>query len=93
LGIGPFARYYMLDPRSKINIVTDARIAFYGTSTNLSGHRQKYRAYSAATGPVLFLNQSIGIELLMGYSGSKDDATTRNGFRTSLGVQAHWGRR
>ncbi len=88
-GIGPFVRYYFLPSEKRVNIVTDARAAFYVTSNSQTVSNSKFTSYSCSAGPVVFLNSSVAIELLMGYTGYTEPNSTQHGIRTSLGIQVH----
>jgi hypothetical protein len=89
--IGPFARYYFLDDGSPNNVLVDAsfQLGFYGGAPT-----GQLRTFSAAAGPVIFFNSSVGLEILFGYAYSKDEqkgASTeiRKGFQIGAGFQFH----
>lgn len=98
--IGPFARYYFLDKNKQFNILTDIS---YQTGlnkenlTNRSATRGKYNIFSVSAGTELFLNSTIGIEILIDYkneiesidSGPDSYYSTAKGFQTSIGFQLH----
>lgn len=90
--IGPFGRYYLLNIENRTNIVTDVsyQFGFFGgglAKGNLS-------TFSALAGPVVFFNSSVGLEFLLGYSYSMEDAEmyqkeVRSGFQIAVGFQIH----
>jgi hypothetical protein len=89
--IGPFGRYYFLAAEKQANIVTDVsyQFGFYGGL--LKG---RLSTFSALVGPVIYFNSSVGLEFLLGYAYSKEDADQgskeiRKGFQISLGFQIH----
>lgn len=90
--IGPFGRYYFLDEGKQANIVTDVSYQF--GLFNAGGQKGDLKTFSAMAGPVIFFNSSVGLELLLGYSYSKEDVEgyqkeTRKGFQVSIGFQIH----
>jgi len=98
--IGPFARYYFLDQNKQFNILTDIS---YQTGlnkenlTNRTDAKGKYNIFSVSAGTELFLNSTIGIEILMGYknqiesidNGPDKYYSNTKGFQTSIGFQLH----
>jgi hypothetical protein len=90
--IGPFARYYFLAAEKQANIVTDVSYQF--GLFNAGGQKGDLRSFSALAGPVVYFNTSVGLELLLGYSYSKEDVEMyqkeiRKGFQISVGFQIH----
>lgn len=88
-GVGPFIRYYFLNTDSRINVVSDARVGFNVTSTNQNSLKNSYTSYSFSAGPAVFLNSSVAMELLIGYTGYQESTSSNNGIRTSIGFQIH----
>jgi len=89
--IGPFGRFYFLQPDKQFNILTDIsyQYGFFGGIPN-----GKLNQFSAMVGPVVYFNSSIGIEFLLGYSSSLEDVEgyqkeTRKGFQIGIGFQIH----
>lgn len=89
--IGPFARYYFLQPDKQVNILTDIsyQYGFFGGIPN-----GKLNQFSAMAGPVVYFNSSVGIEFLLGYSSSLEDVEgfqkeKRKGFQIGIGFQIH----
>lgn len=90
--IGPFARYYFLNPEKQYNnIVTDISYQTGFLGGGLA--KGKLQTFSALAGPVFFFNSSVGLEVLVGYSYRKQDEEAikdiRKGFQTSVGFQIH----
>ncbi len=96
LEAGPFARYYFLPTGSKVNLLTEGSFQY--------GHRWgnqdfRLRTYSLSAGSVFFLNQHVGVEMLMGYYNRKETLAPNessnfrtSGLKMSLGVQVHLGK-
>ena len=96
--IGPFGRYYFLQPDKLVNILTDIsyQYGFYGGTAY-----GKLNTFSAMVGTVVYFNSCVGIEFLLGYSSSleniegfREDAEdflkeTRKGFQMGIGFQIH----
>lgn len=88
-GVGPFIRYYFLNTDNRINVVSDARIGFNVTSNNQNSLKNRYTSYSFSAGPSVFLNSSVAMELLIGYTGYQASTSSNNGIRASIGFQIH----
>jgi hypothetical protein len=92
--IGPFARYYFLEPDKQYNLLADIsyQYGFYWfkpTKGNIG-------TFSANVGTVIFFNTSVGLEFLAGYYHRKevieqngDITTNQKGFQISIGFQIH----
>lgn len=75
LEIGPFARYYFLPKEKIVNILAEASYQF-GTvwsTTNETLHNNKF---SLSGGLSVFFNESVGLELTVGYSTIKYTKST-----------------
>ncbi|MDN3678475.1 hypothetical protein QWY90_14265 [Flavobacterium paronense] len=87
-GLGPFFRYYFLKPEKTINILSQVGY-YYGTSSNDS----KYNNYNFKVGPVIYFNNSVGLELTIDYSVSKSSnqfsQNTFNSLNIGFGFQIH----
>ena len=67
---GPFIRYYLLKEDNFLNIITEVN---YQIGTMWSqARRGPINNFSFLAGPTIFLNSSVGLELLLGYSLHKE---------------------
>ena len=88
------ARYYFLNKEKLFNILVDGSYQFGSLANFGKGTTQ---STSIMTGTELFFNNSVGIELLLGYLHQKNikDETQnaykhiKNGFYVSIGFQIH----
>ena len=89
--IGPFIRYYFLQPVNRLNIFSELSYQHSilkikdNPSSNING-------YSISAGPIVYFNQSVGIEFSIGYSNTKyaGDANTKNStILVGIGLQVH----
>lgn len=100
IAIGPFVRYYFLDPEKPYNILADVGYQV-GVNKNIGGtnSRGKYNIFTMSAGTEIFFNSSVGIEFLFGYSGKKlsiedsesviNMSSNSHGFQMSIGFQLH----
>ena len=80
-GIGPFARYYFLKSDNQINLFVDGSYVYYSSNGSF---------YNFKAGPVLYFNNSVGLELTFGYGSTKFTGDYQlNEFRVGLGFQIH----
>ncbi len=98
LGIGPFVRYYFLDPEKQFNLLADVsyQIGFakQPIGTKSTG---KFTDLRLLAGTEVFFNSSVGLELLIGYSKSTETLNKpslrysydRSGVLVSIGFQFH----
>ena len=84
--IGPFVRYYLLKEDNVFNILTEV-----GYSRGSITGGQKLNTFSFYTGPVIFLNNSVGLEFKLGYSTTviKGFQGGNNKFQFGIGFQYH----
>lgn len=85
---GPFVRYYFLKKETLVNIIAQSYFQF-GAEGSTSGLNKTTLAFS--TGPVLYFNSSVGLELLVShltYRYRNVDASD-NKIQFSLGLQVH----
>lgn len=94
--IGPFGRYYLLKKDQRYNIVTEAsyQFGFLHANFNATGQKGDLSTFSVLAGPVLYFNNTVGIEFLLGYGYTKEDVKQgareiRKGFQTGIGFQIH----
>ena len=86
-GAGPFIRYYLLKPEKLINILTHISY-YYGSSGTSTSNNINFK-----TGPAIFLNSSVALELTLEYAigQNKSDFSTSTFkvFNVGLGLQIH----
>jgi hypothetical protein len=90
--IGPFGRYYFLNINKQFNIVGDVSYQ-YGIvdfKDTRNGHSTKF---TILTGPVVYFNSSVGLEILLGYSSRNElygpYKEYMKGFLATIGLQVH----
>lgn len=91
LSIGPFVRYYFLQLENRLNIFSELNYQ-YVTSKTKDNPSTSYNAYSILAGPVIYFNQSVGLEFTVGYSTAKfsSDASSKNStLQFGIGLQVH----
>lgn len=89
LGAGPFLRYYFLSTDNRINLF--AHTAYLPTFTYNDGYQGYISSLTFSTGPVLYFNSSVGLELtanynLYNYNAADTDTKT---FYIAAGLQIH----
>ncbi len=92
LGIGPFVRYYFLNPDKQINIFSEGSLGY--TLLKVSNQNaDKYKSVEKiiSIGSSIFFNSSVAFEVSLSYSSSKSlDIDSRyNGLKIGLGFQIH----
>ena len=95
IDFGAFSRYYFLKKESNYNLLMDVSYAYNIVRNSRSKTGNGYN-YKLMVGPEFFLNSSVGIEILLGYSANKQKTYTGfdynvndRGFLTSVGFQFH----
>jgi len=91
--IGPFVRYYFLDADRQYNILMEGSYQ-YGNEkieTTNSTNNSSTNIISFSAGPVIFFNNSVGIEFLLNYSstGTSGNNGRGNSFGAGIGLQIH----
>ena len=84
LGFGPFLRYYFLPTDNRVNFLADAG---YEYSTDFTKKNQNDFIFS--TGPVIFLNPSVALELTLNYLLRNGDIINAKTFSFAVGFQIH----
>ena len=84
LGFGPFLRYYFLPTDNDINFLADAG---YEYSTDFTKKNQNDFIFS--TGPVIFFNPSVALELTLNYLIRNGDIINAKTFSFAVGFQIH----
>ena len=92
LGLGPFIRYYYFKPLKKINLASELSYSYLVNINSSTINNQGNSQYAFMTGPVLFLNKNVGLELQFGYkSNFKSANSVNNSFWFSkIGFQYHF---
>ena len=90
---GPFAKYYFLPKDKLLNLFLYGNYNYgisRGKNSGVVDKSSGYK-YSIAGGPVIFFNNSVGLELSMGWYHSKsiDDKSYTNSIKFGLGFQIH----
>lgn len=91
---GAFGRYYFLEEAKQTNIVIEASYQA-GMIRGLNNTKGNLNNFSISAGPVIYFNQSVGIEFLLGYVTNSEKYTSqvlsenKNGFQFSIGLQIH----
>ncbi len=91
-GIGPFIRYYFLKEDKLINLLAQANYSF---GVNKSGdNKSESDGYGFKTGPAIFFNKSVALEVTLDYNSSKlipnnSSSSSYNNFQVSFGLQIH----
>jgi hypothetical protein len=90
-GIGPFVRYYFLQPENRLNIFSE--VDYYHIIEKVKDNPSTtHNGYSILAGPVVYLNSSVGIEFTVGYSFYKYAADVDGKYSTiqvGIGLQVH----
>jgi hypothetical protein len=84
---GPFLRYYFMPTTNQVNLFAEGTYQY----ANEKPTKQTYNIYTAKAGPVIYFNQSVGLELTFEYSylGSNPNITYSNRFSIGAGLQIH----
>ncbi|MBS1642197.1 MAG: outer membrane beta-barrel protein [Bacteroidetes bacterium] len=89
--IGPFLRYYFLQSTRDFNLFSEVNYLF-GSSKSGSNISVNSNTFSFLAGPVIYFNNSVGLELTIGYSTVKEvysGAASTNTLRVGVGFQIH----
>jgi hypothetical protein len=89
--IGPFIRYYLLNPDRYVNIIADAGYLYgFEKWSGAPGNAPK-NSFSFSAGPVFYFNSVVGLEFLVSYSTYKYTSLPRsnNTIMLGLGFQVH----
>lgn len=93
-GAGPFIRYYFLKPEKRINLLLQAQYNYYeGGGKTIDGNdtgKFHNNGFGFKTGPVIFFNSSVALELTLDYNSTRLNSTSlENEFMIGLGFQIH----
>ena len=91
IGIGPFLRYYFLNPSNRINILTETSYQYQHLNSNNGSDPEKNNVFTFSAGPVIYFNTSVGIEFLLNYEifNNKGSTTSAKTFYLNIGFQIH----
>lgn len=89
--IGPFLRYYLLSPERQFNILTEVTYQYGFAGGNGGSKKPMKSTFAFAAGPVIYFNNSVGLEFLIGYSTYKyaTFSGSNKTFQFGLGLQVH----
>ena len=89
LQVGPYIRYYFLDADKRFNLVTEAGVSYLTFKANDDSRNNSFE-FNSLGGAVLFLNSSVGVEMLAGYKAGKSGETVPyNSLSFLIGLQIH----
>lgn len=94
LEFGPFARYYFLPKDKQLNIIADAGYQYGIYSFKNINQKGNINTFSFFAGPVVYFNNTVGLEFLIGYKSRTEDVKqsfkqTENSFQIAIGFQFH----
>lgn len=86
---GPFLRYYFLPFDKQLNVLVEGVYQYGFEGGNLK--KISKNTFAFFTGPIVFLNSSVGLEFLIGYSTFKyvGFAGSNGTAQVGLGLQVH----
>src|SRR5690606_33916513 len=94
-GIGPFVRYYFLKPDKRINFLSHIEYQF-GNGYSQGDKTTETTNFNFKTGPAIFFNSSIAMEITLEYAYGKTTSFSGNGseskindFNIGIGFQIH----
>ena len=86
-GLGPYARYYLLEKEKTINVFSELSYYFRGGNGNGDA---KFETFNVKAGTVFFLNSSVGFEVALNYLNSKSNQDYQNSnIYLGVGFQLH----
>jgi len=90
IGIGPFIRYYFLNPEHIFNLFAEGSYS-YGNNSGNGQLSSRSNTFSISGGPVIYFNNSVGLEFTLAYSTLKAVGFTGNNnqLRFGIGFQFH----
>ena len=87
--IGPFIRYYLLPIEKPFNILTELNYQYIRSEleiNNLNSSSSFSNQFSILAGPAIYLNSSVGIEFLIGYSTAPKNKSTGKSNKVGFGI-------
>lgn len=91
LGVGAFLSYYLLKKTEPFNFFTQVGYGYKWRKASNTNKEDSQDSYEITGGPVYFINQSIGINLFLGYSinNLRNVEYKEKRFFTGIGFQIH----
>jgi hypothetical protein len=87
LQVGPYLRYYFLNTDKRFNLLSEAGVSYI--TNKASDSRNNSFEFNSLAGAVVFLNSSVGIEMLAGYKAGKSESIPYNSLSFLVGLQIH----
>jgi hypothetical protein len=89
ISAGPFVRYYFFRQVDRpVNVFVEGNYS-YGYNTTIDRSKYYLNRFSFMAGPVIYLNNSVGLEFSIGYYYTQQYGLTTTGIQTGLGFQIH----
>jgi hypothetical protein len=87
LQVGPYLRYYFLKADKRFNLVSEAGVSYF--TNKASDSQVNSFEFNSLAGAVVFLNSSVGLEMLASYKAGKAESIPYNNFGFLIGLQIH----
>ena len=87
--IGPYIRYYFLPINNRYNILTELNYQYINSKqeiNNLNSSNSFNNQFSIVAGPAIYLNSSVGIEFLVGYSNAPKNKSSARSSKVGVGI-------
>lgn len=93
-GVGPFLRYYFLNPEKRVNIFLQGNLNYYegGGKTEDGRDTGKFHnnGYGIKAGTAIFLNSNVALEFSLDYLNNRlNSALKEQTFMIGIGFQLH----
>lgn len=87
--VSPFARYYFLNTEKTVNVFANVGYG-YSSSKTENGYKSHSNGYLFSAGPVIYFNSSVGLEMSLNYSTSKNNSNSKySQLFLGVGFQIH----
>jgi hypothetical protein len=91
--VSPFVRFYFLKPENKVNLLAEANYNF-SQNFNDGVHDGNYNGYGFKVGPVIYFNNSVGLEITLDYNSTTTNPVSSSSssgsyLQLGLGFQIH----
>ena len=87
--IGPFIRYYFLPIENRYNILTELNYQYINSKleiNNSNSSTSSSNQFSIAAGPAIYLNSSVALEFLVGYSITPKNKSSAKSSKVGFGI-------